>query len=162
MKSIYIIGGTMGIGKTTVSIELSRQLPANVFLDGDWCWDSHPFIVTEETKSIALSNITHVLNNFIGCTAYENIIFCWVLDQQDTLDMVMSGLKLSGCRVVNVSLMGDEATIRKRIINDPSRKREDIERSIGRIQNFNQVDSRKIYVETKTPEEIATEIIALY
>ena len=50
MKTIYIIGGTMGVGKTTVSQQLKKELPNSVFLDGDWCWDANPFQVTEETK----------------------------------------------------------------------------------------------------------------
>ena len=50
MKTIYIIGGTMGVGKTTVSQQLKKELPNSVFLDGDWCWDADPFQVTEETK----------------------------------------------------------------------------------------------------------------
>ena len=50
MKTIYIIGGTMGVGKTTVSQQLKKKLPNSVFLDGDWCWDANPFQVTEETK----------------------------------------------------------------------------------------------------------------
>ena len=39
MKTIYLIGGTMGVGKTTVSQQLKKELPNSVFLDGDWCWD---------------------------------------------------------------------------------------------------------------------------
>ena len=50
MKTIYLIGGTMGAGKTTVSQQLKKELPNSVFLDGDWCWDADPFQVTEETK----------------------------------------------------------------------------------------------------------------
>ena len=46
MKTIYLIGGTMGVGKTTVSQQLKKKLPNSVFLDGDWCWDADPFQVT--------------------------------------------------------------------------------------------------------------------
>ena len=76
MKNLYLIGGTMGVGKTTVCQSLKRLLPKAVFLDGDWCWDADPFVVTEETKAMVMDNICHVLNNFIHCTEYENIIFC--------------------------------------------------------------------------------------
>ena len=50
MKRLYVIGGTMGVGKTTVCRRLARRLPNSAFLDGDWCWDMHPFQVTEETR----------------------------------------------------------------------------------------------------------------
>ncbi|MBQ4087884.1 MAG: AAA family ATPase, partial [Clostridia bacterium] len=40
MKTLYMIGGTMGVGKTTVCQQLKRDLQNSVFLDGDWCWDA--------------------------------------------------------------------------------------------------------------------------
>ncbi len=43
MKNIYLIGGTMGVGKTTTCQVLKSKLPGSVFLDGDWCWDMQPF-----------------------------------------------------------------------------------------------------------------------
>ena len=69
----------MGVGKTSVSQCLKRELPNAVFLDGDWCWDADPFLVTEETKEMVIDNICYLLNHFIQCSAYENIIFCWVM-----------------------------------------------------------------------------------
>ena len=35
-KTVYMIGGPMGAGKTTVSQLLKKQLDHAVFLDGDW------------------------------------------------------------------------------------------------------------------------------
>ena len=40
MKRLYLIGGPMGVGKTTVCRELQKRLDRSVFLDGDWCWDA--------------------------------------------------------------------------------------------------------------------------
>ena len=51
MKTLYMIGGTMGVGKTTVCQQLKQDLPNSVFLDGDWCWDANPFQVTDETNN---------------------------------------------------------------------------------------------------------------
>ena len=76
MKHLYLIGGTMGVGKTTVCRILKKSLENSVFLDGDWCWDAHPFHVTDETKKMVTDNICHLLNNFLHCSAYEHIIFC--------------------------------------------------------------------------------------
>ena len=75
MKKLYLIGGTMGIGKTAVCQELKLKLDNSVFLDGDWCWDANPFQVTEETKNMVMDNICFLLNQFIHCSAYNNIIF---------------------------------------------------------------------------------------
>lgn len=71
MKRLYLIGGTMGVGKSTVCQRLKIELKNSVFLDGDWCWDSNPFQVTEETKTMVTDNICYLLNNFLRCTAYE-------------------------------------------------------------------------------------------
>ncbi len=34
-KTLYLIGGPMGVGKTAVCRKLNRLLPASVMLDGD-------------------------------------------------------------------------------------------------------------------------------
>lgn len=57
MLTLYMISGVMGVGKTTVSQSLKNKLPNCVFLDGDWCWDMHPFQVTQETKAMVIENI---------------------------------------------------------------------------------------------------------
>ena len=36
MKTLYLIGGPMGVGITPVSRILQRQLPDCAVLDGDW------------------------------------------------------------------------------------------------------------------------------
>ena len=89
MKNVYLVGGTMGVGKTTVCQQLKRKLPNSVFLDGDWCWDADPFWVTEETKKMVLENICFLLNQFIQCSVYDNIIFCWVMHQQEIIDYIV-------------------------------------------------------------------------
>lgn len=43
MKTLYLIGGAMGVGKTTVYQRLKMKLDNSVFLDGDWRWDSLKF-----------------------------------------------------------------------------------------------------------------------
>ena len=106
MKTLYLIGGTMGVGKSTVAQRLRDTLPAAVMLDGDWCWSASPFIVTDETRTMVLDNICHVLNNFLRCSAYENVVFCWVMHEQAIIDAIRANLPLAetGCRVVNISL----------------------------------------------------------
>ena len=54
----------MGVGKTAVCQQLKINLSNSVLLDGDWCWDSNPFRVTDETKSMVIDNICYLLNNF--------------------------------------------------------------------------------------------------
>ncbi len=161
MKTIYIIGGTMGVGKTTVCQKLKKILDNAVFLDGDWCWDADPFVVTDETKAMVMDNIHHTLNNFIKCSAYHNIIFCWVMHMQSIIDDVINGLEKDNCRMVSVSLMATEETIRERLgkdIKNGIRKEDVLERSVARIPVYDVLNSIKIYTDNKTVDEIAIEI----
>ena len=68
-KTLSLIGGSMGVGKTTVGQRLKKELPDCVLLDGDALWDADPFHVTEETKAMVLRNSLFVLNEFLHGTA---------------------------------------------------------------------------------------------
>lgn len=92
MKNLIFINGTMGVGKTTTCRELQKILSPSVFLDGDWCWDMKPFIVTDETKKMVTDNICHMLNNFLACPEFQNIIFCWVMHRQEIIDSILENL----------------------------------------------------------------------
>lgn len=161
MKRVYLIGGTMGVGKTTACQLLKWKLPDSVFLDGDWCWDAHPFQVTDETKAMVMDNICHLLNNFIHCSAYENIIFCWVMHQQQIIDDILDRLDVEGCEVLTVSLVCDEAALRARIEGDVEkglRSPEDADRSVVRLPMYAALNTLKIDTTGKNAEAVAEEI----
>lgn len=164
MKTLYFIGGTMGVGKTTVCQQLKRDLNHSVFLDGDWCWDASPFQVTCETKAMVVRNICYVLNNFIHCSAYENVIFCWVMHEQTIIDGILNELDTKKCMVKKISLTVDETNLKKRIKPDVERQirtADDMDRSIARIPMYEALDTIKIDTRNKTVREIADEILAL-
>ena len=164
MKTLYLIGGTMGVGKTTVSQQLKRNLPNSVFLDGDWCWDASPFQVTEETKTMVTDNICYLLNNFLHCSAYENVIFCWVMHQQSIIDSILKKLDTQNCAVKCISLIADESSLRKRLTKDVEKaiRTEDvIERSVARIPMYHTLDTVKIDTSKKTVAMVANEIMRL-
>ncbi|MCC0655189.1 AAA family ATPase [Clostridioides sp. ES-S-0123-01] len=164
MKNIYIIGGTMGVGKTTVCQSLKLILKNSVFLDGDWCWDMHPFQITGETKKMVLSNICSLLNNFIKCSTFENIIFCWVMHEQSIIDTIISCLDISDCRVINISLICDETVLRKRLKTDVEeglRFTDVIERSVNYLPMYEILSTTKINVSNKSVKDIVEEISKL-
>lgn len=164
MKNLYIISGTMGVGKTAVCQQLKKALPNSVFLDGDWCWNASPLQVTDETKGVVLDNITHVLNNFIRCSAYENIIFCWVMHEQSIIDTILKKLDLSDCRVRSISLIAGEKVVRERIASDIAkgiRTPDAMERSLARLPLYQKLNTIKIDTTGKSVLEICGEIRAL-
>ena len=164
MKRLFVIGGTMGVGKTTVCRQLQRLLPDSVFLDGDWCWDADPFQVTEETMAMVNDNICYLLNNFLGCSAYENVIFCWVMHRQEIIDGILSRLDTRGCSVHSISLTATEETLRRRLEADVAagRRQSDIvARSTERIPLYDALDTVKIPTDGRSPREIAAVIAGL-
>ena len=161
MKTLYMIGGTMGVGKTTVCQLLKQDLPNSVFLDGDWCWDASPFQVTDETKAMVTNNICYLLNNFLKCSAYENIIFCWVMHEQNIINSILEKLAIQNCEVKCISLIANEKTLRDRLSMDIERgiRSKDVtNRSIARIPMYQALGTIKIDTNAKTAAAIANEI----
>lgn len=164
MKRLYLIGGTMGVGKTAVSQQLKHDLPNSVFLDGDWCWDASPFQVTDETKAMVMENICFLLNQFLHCSAYENVIFCWVMHEQSIIDSIAEQLDTANCEVKVISLIADEATLRSRLNGDVERgvrTADVIDRSVARIPLYQVLNTLKIDTNGKTIPMIADEIAQL-
>lgn len=150
----------MGVGKTAVCRQLKRELENSVFLDGDWCWDASPFQVTDETKAMVVDNICHLLNNFLHCSAYDNVIFCWVMHEQSILQSILDRLD-TDCTVKCISLVADEATLRARLSHDVEaglRTRDIIERSIARIPLYSRLDTVKVDTSGKSIDRIVEEI----
>ena len=112
MKRLVLIGGPMAVGKTAVCQELKHLAAPCAFLDGDWCWDMEPFQVTAETKAMVQENIAFLLGQFLRCPAYETVIFCWVMHQQEILDGLLARLPLEGVEVFSLSLLAKPETLR--------------------------------------------------
>lgn len=163
MKTLYLIGGTMGVGKTTVSQQLKKILNNSVFLDGDWCWDASPFQVTDETKAMVVHNICYLLNSFLHCSAYENVIFCWVMNEQSIIDSIIKELDTENCKVKKISLTVDEINLSNRLKADIAsgiRTVDVIDRSVAKIPMYQALDTIKIDTSNKTVREIVDEIMS--
>lgn len=163
-KILYLIGGTMGVGKTTICQRLKMDLPNSVFLDGDWCWDANPFQVTEETKTMVLDNICYLLNSFLRCSAYEHVILGWVMHEQSIIDHIIGNLNIENCAVRSISLVANEACLRERLLKDIAqgvRTDDVIERSISRLPLYRQLNTVKVDTSNKSVQQIVDEIKAI-
>ena len=164
MKTLYLIGGTMGVGKTTVCRELKNQLHRSVFLDGDWCWDMNPFVVTEETKAMVLDNITALLGNFLRCSAYDHVIFSWVMHQQSIVDTILGRLDLTDVKVVSVSLVCSREALLQRLYRDVEagiRQPDILLRSPQRLNLYDSMNTEKIDTSRATVAQAVQEILRL-
>lgn len=157
-KTLYLLGGPMGVGKTATGQALKRLLPACVYLDGDWCWDADPFQVTEETKEMVQENICFLLNQFLRCSAYENVVFAWVLHRQDLLDTLLAALHTEGCRVRAVSLVCTAAALRARLEKDVAaglRQPDVIARALDYLPLYGPLRTEKLDVTELSPAQAA-------
>ena len=164
MKTLYLIGGTMGVGKTTMCRELKNQLHRSVFLDGDWCWDMNPFVVTEETKAMVLDNITALLGNFLRCSAYDHVIFSWVMHQQSIVDTILGRLDLTDVKVVSVSLVCSREALLQRLYRDVEagiRQPDILLRSPQRLNLYDSMNTEKIDTSHATVAQAVQEILRL-
>jgi len=152
----------MGVGKTATSRELQRLLPKCSFLDGDWCWDMNPFIVTDETKKMVEENIRYILNNFLKCSEYENIIFCWVMHEEHIIESIVSGINLQNAILYKISLICSEQSLVERLLKDVDngiRTIDVIARSVSRLNNYELLDTIKIDVSNIDAIQASQQII---
>ena len=162
MKHLYMIGGPMGVGKTTVCQALSAQLDRSVFLDGDWCWAMHPFVVTEETKAMVTDNIVHLLSSFLRCSEIEHVIFCWVMHEQSIIDEILQKLPLNGCQVHSLSLVCSEDALKQRLRKDIDagfRTDDVIGRSLCRLAIYEKLNTIKINTTHMTVDDVIQAIM---
>ena len=164
MKHLILVGGPMGVGKTTVCQLLKKRLSRCAFLDGDWCWDMHPFIVTDETRAMVMDNITHLLAGFLACSELENVIFCWVMHEQAILDSLLAQLPLEGCTVTSVSLVAPPDALRARLQKDVDaglRTPDVIARSLAYLPKYEGLDTIKLDTGAIDAQQAAREIARL-
>lgn len=151
----------MGIGKSEVCRQLLEILTPGVWLDGDWCWNMNPFIVSEENKEMVLDNICFLLKSFLNNTGYEYIIFCWVIHQEVIFDQILERLQGLEFELHKIAMICSEQALTPRPQNDVQagiRKQDVIERSIPRLSLYRDMDVHKIDVSDITSEQAAKEI----
>ena len=74
--------------------------------------------MNEETKDMVLHNICFLLNQFIHCSVYENVVFCWVMHEQSIIDTILAGIDKANCEVKVISLICNPDTLRKQLEKD--------------------------------------------
>ena len=86
------------------------------------------------------------------------------MHEQSIINRIINELNTSACRVINISLMTDEENLRNRLSSDivcGIRTADVIDRSVGRISVYQELDTVKIDTSNKSVREIADEILKL-
>ena len=165
MKRLILVGGPMGVGKSTVCRVLMERLAPCVYLDGDWCWTMRPYSITQETRALVLDNICSVLARDLMCPELDNVIFGWVLHQQKTIDTILSRLPLEGVEIINISLLASPEALRTRLERDMAdgRRPRDgvVERSLAYLPLYGKLNTWKLDTTQLTPEGAAARICRL-
>ncbi len=158
MKKLIFVNGTMGSGKSSVCRELIKLLPNAVMLDGDWCWYMDPFVVTDETKKMVVDNICCLLLNYLDATCFENIVFCWVMHEQEIIDSILSRLDLSDVSFSCFTLTQSPDVLESRLRKDVDAGLRDtgiIGRSLEKMSHYEKTKSIKINTDVMNVPEIA-------
>lgn len=122
----------------------------------------HTFQVTDKTKQMVMENVCFLLNNFIRCSAFENIVFCWVMREQAIIDDILSRIETSNCKIHLISLVCGEQALRTRLTKDVKagiRTEDVIRRSIERIPFYEVLNTIKVDVSNRSPEQAVNFII---
>lgn len=162
MKKVIIVNGAMGVGKTTVCKILCNKLKKSAFLDGDWCFDLHPFIANKETKAMAIDNITHMIDNYLRCSDCEYVVLCWVIDKESMYEQIIRGLSELDFNVLRITLTCNHSALENRWFNDKIndwRTNEWLEVSKKSLDYFEGLESIKINTSIISPNSAADQIL---
>lgn len=161
-KKLIIINGIMGVGKSTVSRCLYKKLSDCFFLEGDDCWRMNPFTVNEENKKMVINNITYMLNAFIQNNNSKYIVFNWVIQTDDIMELILSRLNLKNVKVYKITLMCSKEELEKRIAKDIAKGLRDrgcMERSMSQYHLYDNMNTIKINADNNRVNDIVNMIL---
>ncbi|MCI1858918.1 MAG: AAA family ATPase [Sporolactobacillus sp.] len=156
MKKLIVINGTMGVGKSTIAKVVAEQLEPSVLLDGDWCWQMHPWHFSAENKRMVLNNIVYLLNAFLANSSFQYIIFCWVLPDLAILAQIRSRLR-SAYMLQQVTLICSEAALQAHF----KRRSDDFAAAYARMDGYRRMATPKLDVSQLTPEQAARRLLQI-
>ena len=108
----------MGVGKTTVGKYIAETNPGTAFIDGDWCLDLHPFVGNRETKTMAIDNILHIIDNYRKCSLCKLIVLVWLMDDEWVRQRIVDGISSMELKAKCFTLMCDKDELVRRWKND--------------------------------------------
>lgn len=143
MKRLAVISGTMGVGKTTLCERLYKKLENSVWLDGDWCWMMNPWSFNERNKIMAIENISFLLRNFLLNSSFENVVFNWVLHNDEIWQKIYYNLNDISFNLTKISLVCSPEGLAQRM-QKAGRDSEIIKESLKRLPLYDGLNTLKL------------------
>lgn len=162
-KTLIVINGTMGVGKSAVCRCLLDRLKPSVLLEGDWCWMMNPFTVTPRSRRLVENNISHLLTNFLDFPEFRYVIFGWVLHRDEIYYRLLKSIRpRNAFNTYRFTLTCSKEALKNRVRCDIAaglREQGAEKRSIARLRLYDHMDSQKIDNSLISAEDVSTEII---
>lgn len=163
-KTLLLILGPNGVGKTTAAQALVESRPHTAWVDADWCRAINPFLLTEDSEKTVEDNLSNLLFNYLSCPIVDTVVFSYGLhgDRAQRLERVLKRLDAAEAsyRLKKVILTCSEEVNRKRAAQD-GRDAQRINRGIRNTLHFyDHFPEPKIDTTFLTPDEVVQKIIA--
>jgi hypothetical protein len=143
MKKLIIVNGTMGVGKSAICKDLYKEIDNSVWLDGDWCWMMHPWDFCEENKNMVIDNITHILCNYLLNSNFKYIIFSWVINKIDILNLILDKLNKYEYELILFTIICSKSGLKKKL-NNRGENEDFISKSFERLEDYKNMNTIKI------------------
>jgi len=161
MKTILLVLGPNGVGKSTTAKNILEKLRNTALVDSDWCRAMNPY-----DMGTAINNLYSLIKNYLLCSEIETIIFPYGFhgDRKKRYDIVMDNLrsdKIDFTEFTVILTCSFEKNI-ARLQND-IRDNKRINRGMENTFHFyDEYDFPKIDTTNLTAEQTADEIISLF
>ncbi|WP_457610908.1 hypothetical protein [Lutibacter sp.] len=157
---IIIINGSVGVGKTSVSLELQKKFKKSIMLDGDYIGAVHPFELYEQARIEYLYDTIYYLFTYHFSNGFENFIINYVFESAQSLDNLLNRFKAVNLKIKCYWLISSIEEQKERITLR-SRGRKDWE--LKRLYELNQIlenaskigfIGEKVEIQGKTVKEV--------
>ena len=156
-KKLIMIGGPMGIGKTTVCDGLYKIINKSVWLDGDWCWMMNPWVFSKTNKQMVFKNIVYLLNNYLKNSCFRVVIFSWVLHDDKIYNELLANLYCEAVDVQKISLLASPKILKERLRQNKV-SGAIMQNSIDRLKYYEKLDTMKLDTSKLSVKETVAEI----
>jgi Cdc6-like AAA superfamily ATPase len=76
-KTLMLICGANGIGKTTISRQLLRRIRNSAYIDSEFCRAMNPSVLDDTTIPTITRNISCLIRNYLLCPAVDTVILSY-------------------------------------------------------------------------------------